>query len=167
MSGECWGGEDAMKVPSTFRERKPIELQLTPMIDCVFLLMIYFLWSSSFAIAEMALPSKLSAASAAGSAPRMNEPPLAEADFPNVVIRILWNGSAAVWTVNDVPLGSLDELKQRLVSIVRIKRDAPIVLDPASDVPLGDVIEVFDLSRLVGFQKIQFAASVEGAGARE
>jgi hypothetical protein len=36
------------------------------------------------------------------------------------------------------------------------------VLDPASDVPLGDVIDVFDLSRVVGFQKVQFAASAEG-----
>jgi biopolymer transport protein ExbD len=156
-----------MRIPSNFRERRPVELQLTPMIDCVFLLMIYFLWSSSFAIAEMSLPSKLSAASAGGRTSRADEPLPAEADFPNVVIRILWNGTAAVWTVNDVPLGSLDELKQRLMSIAVIKRDAPIVLDPASDVPLGDVIEVFDLSRLVGFQKIQFAASAESLGARE
>ncbi len=158
-----------MRVPSNFRDRRPVELQLTPMIDCVFLLMIYFLWSSSFAIAEMSLPSKLSAASTGGGVPRANEPPPPEADFPNVVVRILWNGNAAVWTVNDVPLGSLDDLRQRLASIARLKRDAPIVLDPASDVPLGDVIEVFDLSRLVGFQKIQFAASAEvlGMGARD
>jgi biopolymer transport protein ExbD len=160
-----------MRVPSNFRARRPIELQLTPMIDCVFLLMIYFLWSSSFAIAEMSLPSKLSASAAGGGAPRVNEPPPPEADFPNVVVRILWNGSTAVWTVSEAPVGSLDELKQRLASIARIKRDAPIVLDPASDVPLGDVIEVFDLSRLVGIQKIQFAASVNelglGAKARE
>lgn len=155
-----------MRVPSNFRDRKPIELQLTPMIDCVFLLMIYFLWSSSFAIAEMSLPSKLSASAAGSGAPRMNEPPPAEADFPNVVVRILWNGSTAVWTVNEAPISSLDELGQRLTSIARIKRDAPVVLDPASDVPLGDVIEVFDLSRLVGFQKIQFAASANGLGAR-
>ena len=162
-----------MRVPSPFRDRRAsVELQLTPMIDCVFLLMIYFLWSSSFAIAEMSLPSKLSAAPSAGKGtPRNHEPPPAEADFPNVVVRILWNGSASVWTVNDVPLGSIDELKQRLTGIARVKRDAPIVLDPASDVPLGDVIEVFDLSRLAGFQKIQFAASGEllgpGAKARE
>ena len=160
-----------MRVPSNFRDRRPIELQLTPMIDCVFLLMIYFLWSSSFAIAELSLPSKLSASKAGSGAPQANEPPPPEADFPNVVVRILWNGSAAVWTVNEAPIGSLDELRQRLTSIARIKRDAPILLDPASDVPLGDVIEIFDLSRLVGFQKIQFAASVAaiglGAGARE
>src|SRR5438876_7597094 len=104
-----------MRVPSTFRDRRAaVELQLTPMIDCVFLLMIYFLWSSSFAIAEMSLPSKLSAAPAGGGTPRINEPPPPEADFPNVVVRILWNGSASVWTVNDIPLGSVGELRQQL-----------------------------------------------------
>lgn len=153
-----------MRVPSTFRERRPVELQLTPMIDCVFLLMIYFLWSSSFAIAELSLPSKLSAPPAGSGASRVSEPPPPEADFPSVVVRILWNGNSSVWTVNDTPVGSLGELKQRLTAIARIKRDAPIILDPASDVPLAGVIEVFDLSRVVGFQKIQFAASAEGLG---
>src|SRR5436305_13926020 len=151
-----------MRVPSPFRDRRAsVELQLTPMIDCVFLLMIYFIWSSSFAIAELSLPSKLSAAAGASGAANVGRPP-PEADFPNVVVRILWNGERAIWTVNDAPLGSLAELRQLLVGISRIKSDAPVVLDPASDVPLGDVIDVFDLSRIVGFRKVQFAASAEG-----
>lgn len=149
-----------MRVPSPFRDRRTsVELQLTPMIDCVFLLMIYFLWSSSFAIAEMSLPSKLSVPPSGSGAGGVNEPPPSEADFPNVIVRVLWNGNAPIWTVNETPVGSLAELRQQLGSIARIKRDAPIILDPASDVPLGDVIDVFDLSRLVGFQKVQFAAS--------
>jgi biopolymer transport protein ExbD len=152
-----------MRVPSPFRDRRAsVELQLTPMIDCVFLLMIYFIWSSSIAIAEMSLPSKLSAASGGSGATKAGEPPPPEADFPNVAVRILWNGERAIWTVNDAPVGSLPELRQMLANISRIKSDAPIVLDPASDVPLGDVIDVFDLSRVVGFQKVQFAASAEG-----
>jgi biopolymer transport protein ExbD len=155
-----------MRIPSPFRDRPTkVELQLTPMIDCVFLLMIYFIWSSSFAISEMSLPSKLSAASSGGSG-SMLEPPPVEADFPNVVVRILWNGAAPIWTVNETPVGSLAELRQKLATVARIKRDAPVILDPASDVPLGDVIDVFDLSRLAGFQKVQFAAGSEGLGAR-
>jgi biopolymer transport protein ExbD len=151
-----------VKIPSPFRDqRKGIELQLTPMIDCVFLLMIYFLWSSSFAVAEMSLASKLSPPTSGSSAGSSNEPPPAEADFPSVVVRVLWNGTAPIWTLNDTPLGSLAELRQQLAAIARIKPDAPIILDPASDVPLGDVIDVFDLSRVVGFQKVQFAASAE------
>src|SRR6478672_1180434 len=121
-----------MRVPSPFRDRRAsVELQLTPMIDCVFLLMIYFIWSSSFAIAEMSLPSKLSAATGGSGAANASEPPPPEADFPNVVVRILWNGNSAIWTVNDAPVGSLADLRQTLATVARIKSDAPVVLDPA------------------------------------
>ena len=64
--------------------------------------------------------------------------------------------------VNDAPIASLAELRETLAKIARIKRDAPVILDPSGEVPLGDVIDVFDLSRLVGFEKVQFATSAEG-----
>src|SRR5439155_6114950 len=106
-----------MRVPSPFRDRRTsVELQLTPMIDCVFLLMIYFIWSSSFAIAEMSLPSKLSAQPSGSGAGSLVEPPPPEADFPNVVVRVLWNGNAPIWTVNETPIGSLAALRERLAS---------------------------------------------------
>ena len=43
-----------MRVPSRYSSGKPreLKLELTPMIDCVFLLMVYFIWASSFTIAE-------------------------------------------------------------------------------------------------------------------
>src|SRR4029079_15378076 len=106
------------------------------------------------------------AASGGSGAAKTGQPPSPDADFPNVDVRILWNGDRAIWTVNGAPIGCLAELQQMLSGISRIKADAPVVLDPASDVPLGDVIDVFDLSRLVGFQKIQFAASAAGLGGR-
>jgi biopolymer transport protein ExbD len=128
------------------------------MIDCVFLLMIYFIWSSSFAIVEMTLPSELSARQAGSSPTSPNEPPPPAADFEQIVVRILWTGSGPAWTVNDSPVGSLADLRTTLQSIANIKRDAPLVLDSDPQVPLGDVIDVFDLTRLAGFEKVQFAA---------
>jgi biopolymer transport protein ExbD len=150
-----------MRRPSTYLDRRtPVDLQLTPMIDCVFLLMVYFIWASSFAIVEQALPSQLSAV-AAGNAPSANTPPPPEADFDDVVVRILWTGSGPAWEVNDAPLPTLADLQATLAQIARIKRDAPVILHPDPDVPLGDVIDVFDLARFVGFEKVQFAASEE------
>ena len=58
-------------------------------------------------------------------------------------------------------VGSLAELRQTLTTIASIKRDAPVIIDPIGDVPLGDVIDVFDLARLVGFEKVQFAVAEE------
>jgi len=149
-----------MRIPSCYRDRKGLDLQLTPMIDCVFLLMIYFLWSSSFAVVEMSLPSTLAAHSAGSGAAASNQRPAPEADFDKIVIRVLRDGTAPTWRVNDSPVVSLAELRQMLTRIANIKRDAPVVIDPIGDVPLGDVIDVFDIARLVGFQKVQFAAEM-------
>lgn len=150
-----------MRWPSPFRDRRPaVELQLTPMIDCVFLLMVYFIWSSSFAIVEMSLPSELSAQQTGSGPANPDVPPPPEADFEQIVIRIVSGDAGPVWQVNDAPISSLAELRQSLGVIARIKRDAPVVLDPDPDVPLGDVIDVFDLSRLVGLEKMQFATSI-------
>jgi len=87
-------------------------------------------------------------------------PPPPEADFEDVVVRVLWQGSAPTWTVNDTPVPSLVALKQSLAQVAHIKRNAPVILHPDPEVPLGNVIEVYDISRLVGFDKVQFAASL-------
>jgi biopolymer transport protein ExbD len=148
-----------MRIPSPFRDRRSsVELQLTPMIDCVFLLMVYFIWSSSFVVAELTLTSRLSAQAGSSSEASADVPP-PEADFDEVIIRILWAGDGPAWAVNDAPIGSLAELRRLLETIARIKRDAPVILDASGNVPLGDVIDVFDLSRLAGFEKIRFATS--------
>ena len=147
-----------MRRPSFTTRRTPVDLQLTPMIDCVFLLMIYFIFSSNFNIAEQLLPSQLSAAAGSGAS-STDTPPPPEADFEDVVVRILWQGTTPTWAVNDTPVPSLAALRQTLAQVARIKRNAPIILHPDAEVPLGDVIEVYDISRLVGFEKVQFAAS--------
>ena len=147
-----------MRRPTFTTRRTPVDLQLTPMIDCVFLLMIYFIFSSNFTIPELSLPSQLSAASGSGATSSETTPP-PEADFEDVVVRILWQGAAPTWTVNDSPVPSLATLKQSLAQVARIKQNAPVILHPDPDVPLGSVIEVYDISRLVGFEKIQFAAA--------
>jgi biopolymer transport protein ExbD len=147
-----------MRRPSTFTDRRtPIDLQLTPMIDCVFLLMIYFIWSSSFTIAEQSLPSQLSP-QPAGSGPSVDQVPEPSEDFEPLVIRLRIAGGRVAWTLRDVPMESLAQLNSALVTAARIKRDAPVILHPDPAVPLGDVIDVYDLARLAGFEKVQFAA---------
>ena len=149
-----------MRWPSPFRDRRAaVELQLTPMIDCVFLLMVYFLWSSSFAVVEMSLPSELSAQQTGSGPANSAEPPPPEADFDAVVVRILHAESGPAWEVNGTPAASLDEVRSMLAAIARIKRDVPVILDADPSASLGDLIDVFDLSRLAGLEKIRFATA--------
>ncbi len=129
---------------------------MTPMIDVVFLLLVFFVWTASFQIIEHILPSNMSAQT--GSAPSELDP-LPEQDFDNIVIRIGWNGNQPTWKVRDQPVASLDEVETMMRSIAEIKIDAPIILHPDSIVPLGYVIEAYDTSKRVGFQKVSFAVN--------
>ena len=76
-----------------------------------------------------------------------------------MIVRIGWNGTTPTWNLNKQPVDSLDTLRDQLAAIAAIKADALVILDPDSVVPLGNVIEVFDLSKLAGFVKVSFAVS--------
>jgi biopolymer transport protein ExbD len=153
-----------MKRPSIYNDRRaPLDVKMTPMIDVVFLLLVFFVWTASFQIAEYAMPSKL--APLAGDRPSNPQTPPPEADFDRVIVRLMLAAAVAgdsgrvQWTVNDAPMADLAQLHAQLDAIASIKRDAPVILHPDPNVPLGDVIDVYDISRRVGFVKIQFAAS--------
>lgn len=148
-----------MRRPSIYSNRRSsLELKMTPMIDVIFLLLVFFVWTASFQIVEQVLPSTLSAVS--GSQPAdITQPPPPEADFDEIVVRIQQSDGRPQWLVNDTPLATLAEVKTKLTNIAAIKRDAPVILHPDKNVPLGEVIDVWDISRIAGFEKVQFAAS--------
>ena len=147
-----------MKLSSrkTARSRRA-SLQMTSMIDVVFLLLVFFVWTASFEIVEYVLPGRLSAATGTGSDAPAEPPP--ERDFDPVVIHLLWDGGHIGWLLNDTPLASLAAIRTTLESVARIKSDVPVIIDPQQEVPLGHVIDVYDVARLSGFEKVQFAAT--------
>ena len=140
--------------------RSELEIKMTPMIDVVFLLLIFFIATASFQMVEYVLPSNL--AEVVGAAPAdTQEPPPPEDDFDKVIVRVQWHNGKPTWRINDLPVSSLEQVHRRLETIVGIQRDAPIILHPDPEVPLGAAIDVYDITRLVGFEKTQFAASGE------
>ncbi|MDP6444232.1 MAG: biopolymer transporter ExbD [Pirellulaceae bacterium] len=151
-----------MKRVSMFANRRGgLDVKMTPMIDVVFLLLVFFVWTASFQIVEQILPSNLAQSSGSQESP-IDTPPPPEADFDDVVVRILWTVNGPQWQINDQPLASLAAVRDRLERIATIKRDAPVILLPDPDTPLGDVIDVFDLARLQDFEKVSFAARDAG-----
>ena len=147
-----------MRLPdSRSRQGRELEIKLTPMIDVVFLLLVFFIWNARLQKNEYVLPSQLSATMGSESEQPFDPPP--EADFDDVVVRIRWVNDQPSWSINDNPVASLEELQQKLTVIQEIKRDAPVILHPDKQVPLGHVIDVYDRSRSAGFDRIQFAAS--------
>jgi biopolymer transport protein ExbD len=147
-----------MRRVSTYtRPSNSNEVLMTPLIDCVFQLMIYFLWTAGFQVAEHSLPGGIAAV--AGSAPSATiTPPAAESDFAEVVVRVLYQDGNISWSVNDMPLPTLAEVRGHLLRIAEASRTAPVIVHPDPDVPLGAAINVYDLARLQGL-RVAFATS--------
>jgi biopolymer transport protein ExbD len=141
-----------------FDRRSTLGVTMTPMIDVVFLLLVFFVWTASFQAIERSLPSRLLATPGSGSAAEI-DPELA--DFERVVVRVQWRDNQPSWQVNDRPLAGLDQVRQTLAAIAAIGASVPVVIDSAPEVPLGYVIDVYDLARLEGFGEVQFAAPEE------
>ena len=148
-----------MRRPSIYTDRRePLDVKMTPMIDVVFLLLIFFVWTASFQIIEHVLPSSVSEVSGTGAVPP-DEPPPPEADFHDIVVRILWADGRVSWRVGEQTYSELSGVEQRLALIFRANDEAPVIIDPDDETPFGNVIEVYDLSRQVGFREVKFAAS--------
>jgi biopolymer transport protein ExbD len=127
---------------------------MTPMIDVVFLLLIFFVCTASFQIAESLLPTTL-AAGQSTAAPATDVEP----ELEHVVVKGRLEAGTTVWTVNQRRCDSLATLRAVLGEVAQIDASLPVILDVDGQVPLGDMIDVYDLSRLVGFDRIQFAAA--------
>lgn len=148
-----------MQLPDHYANRRGnMEIKMTPMIDVVFLLLVFFLWTASFQIVEQTLPSQLSEVSGTSPTPSETPPPVEE-DFDKVVVRVRWVNGRPQWTINQMDMTDLKQVRTRLETIAAVKQDAPVILHPDQEVPLGHVIDLYDLTRLVGFEEIQFAAS--------
>jgi biopolymer transport protein ExbD len=143
-----------MRLPIHHDDRKPGDIAMTPMIDVVFLLMIFFICTASFQMAEELLPTSLAAASGTSAA----SPIELEPELERIVVQATVVDGKTKWVVNERPCDTVAEVRQVLRTVAQIDQTLPVILDVAGEVPLGDMIDVYDLSRLEGFEKIQFAA---------
>lgn len=130
-----------------------LDVKMTPMIDVVFLLLIFFVWTASFRVAEFDLPTTLSAPAGQGM-----EADSEVIDFERIAVRIHWRKQRPAWTINGRELAGLPQLHDTLAGVAAISSELPVVLDPEAAVPLGDVIDVYDIARQVGFARVHFTA---------
>jgi biopolymer transport protein ExbD len=148
-----------MRVPLRARDANAMQLQMTPMIDVVFQLLIFFVCTTSFQTLEQILPTLLTQTGGSGEP---TEVPPEIAELEDIIVKLVDRDGRTRWQINDQPLDTLVQVRERLGRLARIRRDLPVIVDAGSNVPLGDVIDIYDLCRVVGFEKIQFAARAEG-----
>ena len=129
---------------------------MTPMIDVIFLLLIFFVCTANFQLVEEVLPTNLSLP---GSVDTQVEIDLLEEDLDDITVKIFPRGDRTAWQVNGRDYDRLEQVGAVLRAAAEIKIDLPVILDVDAEVPIEDVIDAYDLCRQIGLKRIQFAVS--------
>lgn len=149
-----------MKRTSPFLQRGgevDMDSAMTPMIDVVFLLLVFFVWTASFIAAEQVLPSQLSSQLGDQQADTITPP--VESDLDQVVVRIGWKGARPTWAINQQQYSDLESVDRQLQLLSGAAAATPIILHPQPKVPLGHVIETYDVAKRCRFETISFAVN--------
>ena len=134
--------------------RRP-DVMMTPMIDVVFLLLVFFLATASFDRVEQILPSgavESAQQPAAGGTAIPTEPKATDVD--EIVVRLAMNGTSMEIFLNDQSLATTEELLARLSALIKIRQDVPVIIDPVPELPTERVIDIYDQIRGVGFTSL-------------
>lgn len=146
-----------MRCPSFQRGRhEPLGSTMTPMIDVIFLLLVFFVCTASFQAVEQILPTRLNLPGAVTAAAPV-DPELEDLD--EIVVRLGWRSGRPEWEINRRRHQRLDDVRRVLEAARTIKADLPVILDVEPIVPMEHVIDLYDACRSVGLQRVRFAAS--------
>ena len=88
-------------------------------------------------------------------------PELTEVQLERVLVEIHEQEGAAQISINGQDCPTLQRLSELLFALAAIDRSLPVILDIAGETRLAVAIDVYDRCRLAGFDRIQFAATIE------
>ena len=148
-----------MRLKRTARP-KVLQLAMTPMIDVIFLLLIFFVCTANFDRIENLLPTRLASSGVTGSV-SVTDPVLLNAD--QAVIKISYENNFPRWQVESRNCQSLRELQSVLVQIAQAKDDFPIIVSCDENVPVEHWLDVIDACRQVGLVNLSFEWKGSGA----
>ena len=126
-----------------YDEEDKVEVQMSPLIDCVFLLLIFFLVTTMMKKWEMQIPLSLPSMTSSLSTTRAGE----EA----VIIAVDEEKNAYTGENHYVPISDLNTFLTEL----RNSEGTEIAIDVAAyrTVPVNTVIEIFDQCQIQGFTR--------------
>lgn len=148
-----------MRIPSHHHSggRDRDDNAMTPMIDVVFQLLIFFIVASTGQVAEALLPAELPAA---GAVAAPVEPLERESWADDVWVRLSVDAPSqrTVADLNGTLYADLAQLKAVLSALAEISTENHVILDIADETPMRDVVFVLDTCRAAGFESVDFAA---------
>jgi len=148
-----------MRLP-IHRRLSSFDLQMTAMIDVVFLLLIFFLWTSSFEAPEFDLASAMSLPPV-GNSNSTSKVETPQMPFDEIVIRII-QAPEGRWQVklNESLLPDLSQLKAKLSTIAALGAQPAVIVHPDSAIPMEAAIAVYDIARSAGFDRVLFTTTL-------
>ena len=146
--------------PPANHDQGSLEIKMTPMIDVVFLLLVFFVWTSSFELPEFDLPSAIAETADAGSQTDSATPERPE-PFDEIVIHIRNVDQHAEIKLGHDSVSGSAELLARLTEIIELGVQPAVIVHPEATVKMATAIEVYDTARLAGFTRVLFAAKAE------
>lgn len=130
---------------------------MTPMIDVVFNLLIFFVLGAGGFAAEKLLLTNLSATQGTSTTAQPIQERAAWA--VNVTLKLRRSENQAVTVdMNGALYTDRARLKEQLQALAEAGPESPILLDTAANVPLGEMIDIYDACRAAGFETINFVA---------
>jgi len=145
-----------MRLPKQVRP-SGFDLQMTSMIDVVFLLLVFFLWTSSFDEPEFDLVSALSLPPVGNASSTVETTPVM---FDEIVVRIMQEVSGIPKIrFNGTSIETLEILNTRLQTIVAVGAQPSVIIHPDSTVAMETAIAVYDVARKAGFDRVLFTVS--------
>lgn len=139
------------------KNRKKIDLNMTSMIDVIFLLLIFFIFTTNFDAVEKLLPANF------GFQGTILQNDIIvtrqELDLGEIYVRILTDekGEKFSWRINQRSCESLDQVENVLEQLAKALPEVPVIIDPDRKVPIENVLDIYDICRKNRLLKIQFA----------
>ena len=124
------------------------ELQMAPMIDVVFLLLIFFMVTATFRQFETQLRSAM-------TEQKLSLGPHAQADFEDVIIDIRNDAGQVIYQCGRNRYTRLSELK-RLVMTLPLQGEVFVRAEPS--VPVDHPVAVIRIAKDAGFRKVCFVS---------
>src|SRR5690606_29145492 len=133
-----------------FEDDDKVEVPMSPLIDCVFLLLIFFLVTTMMKKWEQQIPLSIPSSTSSLSTVQGGDQPIVLSVDGRRIYQVVnvdaYSGEGSYIPVADLP-GFLDQLKQ--------KYGTEIVIDVSAyrTVSVKDVIDVFDACQIAGFDQ--------------